>query len=177
MKNSAARRPEVAEFLRFYLENVDKLAVEGRLRSDPTADDKAANQETLAKLLGPAARPSKSRAQRDSWTCPVPTGTCRDLIVCPTSRRHPFSPIDPRRRRPDLWSGHSRFLAFWEAVVTVGLVVCALDHGSDDGGDFSRPRGAEIRFFQSVGRQPARIFVGHGVEARRRSAPIRHFSA
>jgi phosphate transport system permease protein len=26
----------------------------------------------------------------------------------------------------DLWSGHSRFLAFWEAVVTGGLVLCAL---------------------------------------------------
>lgn len=25
----------------------------------------------------------------------------------------------------DLWSGHSRFLAFWEAVVTGGLVLCA----------------------------------------------------
>ncbi len=26
---------------------------------------------------------------------------------------------------PDLWSGHSRFLAFWERAVTVGLIVCA----------------------------------------------------
>jgi phosphate transport system permease protein len=26
----------------------------------------------------------------------------------------------------DLWSGHSRFLAFWEAAVTVGLVICTL---------------------------------------------------
>jgi len=26
----------------------------------------------------------------------------------------------------DLWSGHSRYLAFWEAAVTVGLVLCAL---------------------------------------------------
>jgi phosphate transport system permease protein len=26
----------------------------------------------------------------------------------------------------DQWSGHSRFLAFWEAAVTVGLVVCTL---------------------------------------------------
>jgi phosphate transport system permease protein len=26
----------------------------------------------------------------------------------------------------DLWSGHSRFLAFWEGVVTVGLVICAV---------------------------------------------------
>jgi phosphate transport system permease protein len=27
---------------------------------------------------------------------------------------------------PDLWSGHSRFLAFWEAAVTVGLIICAV---------------------------------------------------
>ncbi len=26
----------------------------------------------------------------------------------------------------DLWSGHSRYLAFWEAAVTVGLILCAL---------------------------------------------------
>ena len=26
----------------------------------------------------------------------------------------------------DLWSGHSRFLAFWEAAVTIGLVLCAV---------------------------------------------------
>ena len=29
VKNSAARRPEVAEFLKYYLENIDELAVEG----------------------------------------------------------------------------------------------------------------------------------------------------
>ena len=28
--------------------------------------------------------------------------------------------------KPDLWSGHSRFLAFWEGAVTVGLVICAV---------------------------------------------------
>jgi len=27
---------------------------------------------------------------------------------------------------PELWSGHSRYLAFWEAAVTVGLVLCAV---------------------------------------------------
>jgi len=27
---------------------------------------------------------------------------------------------------PQLWSGHSRYLAFWEAAVTVGLVLCAV---------------------------------------------------
>jgi phosphate transport system permease protein len=28
--------------------------------------------------------------------------------------------------KPDLWSGHSRFLAFWEGAVTAGLVICAV---------------------------------------------------
>ena len=31
------------------------------------------------------------------------------------------SPVEP-----DLWSGHSRFLAVWETMVTGGLVACAL---------------------------------------------------
>jgi len=30
------------------------------------------------------------------------------------------------RARPDLWAGHSPFLAFWETAVTVGLVLCAI---------------------------------------------------
>ncbi|HKI20477.1 MAG TPA: phosphate ABC transporter permease subunit PstC, partial [Isosphaeraceae bacterium] len=28
--------------------------------------------------------------------------------------------------RPNLWAGHSPFLAFWETAVTVGLVLCAV---------------------------------------------------
>jgi phosphate transport system permease protein len=28
--------------------------------------------------------------------------------------------------KPELWAGHSRFLAFWEAVVTLGLILCAV---------------------------------------------------
>ncbi len=58
VKNSAARRPEVAQFLKFYLENIDELAVKGGY-DPPTAEDKATNQETLAKLL-PAARQEAS---------------------------------------------------------------------------------------------------------------------
>ena len=53
VKNSAARRPEVGRFLRFYLEKIDQFAVDGGY-APPTTDDKAANQATLAKLL-PAA--------------------------------------------------------------------------------------------------------------------------
>jgi phosphate transport system substrate-binding protein len=50
VKNSAARRPEVGRFLKFYLEKIDQFAVEGGYAS-VTAEDKAANQATLATLL------------------------------------------------------------------------------------------------------------------------------
>jgi phosphate transport system substrate-binding protein len=55
VKNSAARRPEVAGFVRHYLENIDKFATEGGYDA-PTAQDKAANQEALTKLLGGASQ-------------------------------------------------------------------------------------------------------------------------
>ena len=43
------RRPEVSQFLRFYLENVDKFAVEGGYDA-PLAHDKETNQEALTRL-------------------------------------------------------------------------------------------------------------------------------
>ena len=46
VKNSAARRPEVSQFLRFYLENIDKFAEEGGYDA-PMPQDKAANREAL----------------------------------------------------------------------------------------------------------------------------------
>ncbi|MGO9463450.1 MAG: PstS family phosphate ABC transporter substrate-binding protein [Isosphaeraceae bacterium] len=54
VKNSAARRPEVAEFLKFYLDNVGELSQAGGY-DPPTEADKAANHEVLAKLLPSAA--------------------------------------------------------------------------------------------------------------------------
>ena len=50
VKNSAARRGEVGRFLKHYLDKIDQFAVEGGY-APPTAEDKAANQVTLAKLL------------------------------------------------------------------------------------------------------------------------------
>jgi phosphate transport system substrate-binding protein len=50
VKNSAARRPEVAKFVKFYLTQIDDLAVKGGYDA-PTAQDKTNNSETLAKLL------------------------------------------------------------------------------------------------------------------------------
>jgi phosphate transport system substrate-binding protein len=60
VKNSAARRPEVAEFVKFYLDNVEQLAVKGGYDA-PTAADKSANQEAIGKLFpGPASNASAS---------------------------------------------------------------------------------------------------------------------
>jgi phosphate transport system substrate-binding protein len=50
VKNSAARRPEVGEFLEYYLDNINQFAVTGGY-APPTADDVKENQETLVKLL------------------------------------------------------------------------------------------------------------------------------
>jgi phosphate transport system substrate-binding protein len=61
VKNTAARRPEVAKFVRFYVENIDDLAVKGGY-DPPTAQDKAANSETLAQLLPGAGSEAKAAA-------------------------------------------------------------------------------------------------------------------
>jgi phosphate transport system substrate-binding protein len=50
VKNSAARRPEVAQFLKYYLGSIDQLAVQAGYNA-PTADDQAANQQALSQLL------------------------------------------------------------------------------------------------------------------------------
>jgi phosphate transport system substrate-binding protein len=50
VKNSAARRPEVAKFLKFYIEKNDELAVKGGY-NPPSAEDKTNNHEALAKLI------------------------------------------------------------------------------------------------------------------------------
>jgi phosphate transport system substrate-binding protein len=55
VKNSAARRPEMAQFVRHYLDNIDKFATEGGYDA-PMVHDKAANQEALTKLLGGESR-------------------------------------------------------------------------------------------------------------------------
>jgi phosphate transport system substrate-binding protein len=62
VKNSAARRPEVDRFVKYYLENVDQLAVKGGY-DPPTAEDKAANQDALAKLSSASGAGAKARAQ------------------------------------------------------------------------------------------------------------------
>jgi phosphate transport system substrate-binding protein len=54
VKRSAAKRPEVAKFVKYYIENVAELAAQGGY-DPPTAEDKTANQEVLAKLTGGGA--------------------------------------------------------------------------------------------------------------------------
>ncbi len=55
VKNAAARRPEVSQFLRFYLEGIDKFADEGGY-NPPLPEDKAANEKALNQLLGGEAK-------------------------------------------------------------------------------------------------------------------------
>ncbi|MHB1561958.1 MAG: substrate-binding domain-containing protein, partial [Isosphaeraceae bacterium] len=50
VKNSAARRTEVAAFLRFYLTNVDRISAKAGY-APPTSEDKASNQAALARLM------------------------------------------------------------------------------------------------------------------------------
>ncbi len=61
VKNSAARRPEVGQFLRFYIENIKSLSEKGGY-NPPTGEDVAANQATLSKLLSSGGAESKSGA-------------------------------------------------------------------------------------------------------------------
>jgi phosphate transport system substrate-binding protein len=54
VKRSAARRPEVSKFVKYYLDNIDELSKEGGY-DPPTEDDKTTNRATFAKLSGGGA--------------------------------------------------------------------------------------------------------------------------
>jgi phosphate transport system substrate-binding protein len=60
VKNSAARRPEVAAFLKFYLERIDEFAGKGGYAS-PSAEDKTNNLEVLRKLAPGAGGEAKEK--------------------------------------------------------------------------------------------------------------------
>jgi phosphate transport system substrate-binding protein len=61
VKNSASRRPEVGQFLKHYLDNIDEFAVAGGY-APPTAADKSTNQEALSKLVVPGGKGEESKA-------------------------------------------------------------------------------------------------------------------
>jgi phosphate transport system substrate-binding protein len=65
VKNSAAHRGEVGRFLKHYLEKIDQFAVEGGY-APPTADDKAANERGLAKLLPAAENTAETKTPATS---------------------------------------------------------------------------------------------------------------
>jgi phosphate transport system substrate-binding protein len=69
VKNSASRRPEVKQFVRFYLDHVDELSVKGGY-DPPTAEDRKANTEAIAKLFPDAGTSATSAA-------PAPTPTSK----------------------------------------------------------------------------------------------------
>ncbi len=58
VKNTAAGRTEVAQFLKYYLENIDTLAEKARYVA-PTPEEKSANLEILSKLLSGSVAESK----------------------------------------------------------------------------------------------------------------------
>ena len=58
VKNSALRRPEVAEFVKYYLDNVKKFAEKGGYVA-PTADDIAANAKASEAATTGASAASK----------------------------------------------------------------------------------------------------------------------
>ena len=60
VKNSAARRPEVAQFLKFYIENIDEAGGQGGIR--PADRDELKDKDTLAKLTGRDGTPAAKLA-------------------------------------------------------------------------------------------------------------------
>ena len=63
VKNSAARRPEVARFVKYYVENLDSLSTKGGYNR-PTGEDNASNQAALSKLLAGEGVEPKSTASK-----------------------------------------------------------------------------------------------------------------
>jgi phosphate transport system substrate-binding protein len=68
VKNSAARRPEVKQFLLYYLDHIDELSVKGGY-DPPTAEDHVTNKEAMAKLYpgdsagaAPSSAPASEKA-------------------------------------------------------------------------------------------------------------------
>ena len=60
-------------------------------------------------------------------------------------------------KQDELWSGHSRFLAFWEAAVMVGLVICTLITVLTTLGIIIVLSAQSFEFFHLAKRQRARI--------------------
>jgi phosphate transport system substrate-binding protein len=63
VKNLAARRPEVAQFVKYYVENIESLSAKGGY-SPPTSEDKAANLAALSKLLAGNGAEGKSATSK-----------------------------------------------------------------------------------------------------------------
>jgi phosphate transport system substrate-binding protein len=62
VKNSAARRPEVGQFLKHYLDNVDEFAEKG-MYARPTPEDKASNEAMLSALIPGSANQVEAPAK------------------------------------------------------------------------------------------------------------------
>ena len=64
VKNSAARRPEVAQFLKYYLESIEQLATKAGYNA-PTAEDQSANQKALSQLLSTGGEAKEAAAKAE----------------------------------------------------------------------------------------------------------------
>lgn len=62
VKNSAARRPEVSAFLKYYIENSEALTKKAGYDA-PTAEDTVANRQVLAKLIPAAEKPASAETK------------------------------------------------------------------------------------------------------------------
>lgn len=62
VKNAALKRPEVAGFVRYYLDNADRFASKAGY-VPPTEADRKANTEALAKAVGPATSTAATKAK------------------------------------------------------------------------------------------------------------------
>jgi phosphate transport system substrate-binding protein len=61
VKNSAARRPEVAKFLKYYIDNIETLARKGGY-VPPTAEDVEDDRQALARLAPEGGEPAPAKA-------------------------------------------------------------------------------------------------------------------
>ena len=116
-----------------------EFAAEGGY-APPTEEDKAANQATLAKLcLWERAR-QRTRPRRRSKDPGL--GFCF---------RKPRRTTGRAERGRAVAGPFPRRLAFWEGVVTAGLVLCTADHHVHDGRDRAGAGGTEPGVFPVAG--------------------------
>ena len=111
VKNSAMRRPEVAAFLKYYLETSTTSAEKGGYVA-PTAEDQAANQDGPRPARSAATAEPQMRVRRVEVAVRPPT-----LIALRPSITTTAPPSRAARPAPTSGPGHRASCAFREAAV------------------------------------------------------------